>query len=275
MRRARAEAERAIALDPTLPDSYTPLGYWFMLEKRYAEADRQIQKTLELNPNYMMGHSWRAVLRLAQGRLDDGLRGLEKTAELDPLWAVNLATLGEILIYASRFDEALKITDRVNALRPDIYIPSFGYRARALLALGRREEAIETARLIRTHLTKKPRREADASAIWVLREAGLPQEAAAYGEELYKTLPDTSHQRGFALGALGRFDEALPYLEETPQSHLRRLYWDSIWDPWRNDPRFKQLSEKLGCVEEYKLARETLARMTKAPPLTPSSATAR
>ena len=36
-----------------------------------------------------------------------------------------------------------------------------------------------------------------------------------------------------------------------------------MWDPWRDDPRFQQLMVKLGCVAEYKVARETLARMLK------------
>jgi hypothetical protein len=36
-----------------------------------------------------------------------------------------------------------------------------------------------------------------------------------------------------------------------------------MWDPSRDDPRFQQLMVKLGCVEEYKVARVTLARMLK------------
>ena len=63
------------------------------------------------------------------------------------------------------------------------------------------------------------------------------------------------------LSALGRFDEALPFLERTPTQPIRYLYWDERWDPWREDPRFLQLMAKLGRAEEYKVARATLARL--------------
>ena len=168
-----------------------------------------------------------------------------------------------MLFLGRRFDEALQIADRVEALRPDMLIMNLGNRCRALFALGRKDEAVEVARLIRANPTKNPRRDADPAAIWVLRQAGLAQEVAAYVDELSKRLPESSQQRGFVLGAAGRFDEALPFLERTPAIPRRRLYWDPLWDPWRNDPRFQQLMVKLGCSEEYKIARETLARMLK------------
>jgi TolB-like protein/Tfp pilus assembly protein PilF len=257
---ARAEAQRAIELEPNLPDAYPPLAYCFFLEMRFAEAEQQFQKAIALNPNSTTAHAWRATLLQSQGRLDLAMREYETSSALDPLWAVNLTTQVEALNFSKRFEEALHLSDRAMALRPD-YVPNLGNRARTLFALGRHAEAVAAARQVRSLLDRDPRRDADISGIWVLIQMGLMEEASSYAHEAFATLPEQSHQRGFILGALGRFDAALPYLERTPAVIRRRLYWDTMWDAWRDDPRFTQLMEKLDCVAEYKTARETLSRM--------------
>ncbi|MSU51487.1 MAG: TIR domain-containing protein, partial [Opitutus sp.] len=227
--RARAEAQNAIDLDPAIPDAYAALAYVFFLELRFAEAEQQFQKALALNPNFGAAHAWHATLLLSQGHLERGLLEIEKAAVLDPLWARTVSTYAETQVYARRLEDALKISDRARALHPD-FVPNLGHQARLLFALGRKPEAIETARLVRQHRERTPRRDADSLSIWVLCQAGLRDEAAAHADEYLKTLPETSQQRGFVLGALGRFDEALPYLEQTPPVVWRRLFWDPMWD---------------------------------------------
>ncbi len=263
--RARAEAQRAVELDPTLADAYPALAYSAFLEMRFAEAEQQFQKALAMNPNNAAAHAWHSTLLLSQGRLEEGLRRYEQADALDPLWAVNMTTQGEVLNYARRYEAALGISDRALALRPD-YVPNLGNRARTLWELGRKSEAVEVAREVRRLLEKSPRRDADASAIWVLKQAGFVEEAAAYGETVLRTLPATSQQRGFVLGALGQFEEALPYLGRTPPVIRRRLYWDPMWDRWREDPRFTQLMKQLGCLEEYNFARRALATISAQQP---------
>ena len=105
----------------------------------------------------------------------------------------------------------------------------------------------------------------DTAAIWVLNRAGLREEANALAQEALRPLAPNSYQRGFLLGALGQFEEALPFLERTPPVPRRRLYWDAMWDQWRNDPRFTRLVEKLGCTAENERAREDLARFAAEP----------
>lgn len=263
MKRARIEAQRAIAMDPKIPEAYAALGYCEFMDARYEEATRQFEKALRLNPNHSTTYAWLAMLQLSQGRLGDALRNLEKTVELDPLWPVSLAHYADVLAYARRPAAAFPLAERAVSLRQGVFIPALGVRAKVLAFLGRNDEAVETARLIRKHLNQYPRRGADDAALWVLHRAGLEAEASAYLEEILKTLEISSHQRGFALGAVGRFDEALPFLEKTPPGVRRRLNWDPMWDPWREDPRFQQLMVKLGCTAEYQTAREELARLVK------------
>ena len=58
VRRGRTEAERALEIDPTLAEAFAALGYSFMFEWRFADAERQYQKALALGPvNTILGRA--------------------------------------------------------------------------------------------------------------------------------------------------------------------------------------------------------------------------
>ena len=261
--RARAEAQRAIDLEPTLAEPHAVLGYGLLFENRLAESEQEFQRALALNPNDPVVRCWHANILTAMGRIDQSLPEYEKTAELDPLWFINYQVYLRVLVLAQRYGDALNAATRAAALRTetDIFIPSLGYVAEASLALGRKDEAVETARQVRRNGELRPRWDADAHAIFVLREAGFGREAEDYAKEVFARLPSASYMRGYILAALGHFDEALPFLEQPQPGSLPGIYWGTMWDRWREDPRFGQILAKNGRTEEYKVARAMLAQM--------------
>jgi len=252
-----------LEIDPASADAMAVLAYAQMMGNQLAESDRNFQRALALNPNSALVHCWYALLLNAQGRLDDSIRHYQKAAEVDPLWFINLHMMGSALVYAQRYDQALGILERAEALRTEVFLPTMSARARALLALGRKEEAFTAARQILHNPDLRPRWDSDASAIHVLLAGGRRQEAENEGAGLLARYPEESYLRGYILAALGRFDEALPFLQHTPPMVGWRIYSDTMWDPWRDDPRFLQLIVSLGRAEEYKVARVTLERMLK------------
>ncbi len=98
-------------------------------------------------------------------------------------------------------------------------------------------------------------------ALFVLVQAGATDEANELHTKWQNELEPDSSLRGPMLKALGRFEEALPFLERSPTTIMSRLYYLPIWDDVRDDPRFQRLISKLGCEAEYKIGRETLGRM--------------
>ena len=204
-----------------------------------------------------MAHSDSSSLNATRRRTE-----AQKAIDLDPLSIIIIDRFAEGLRFARHFTEAIESSRRAAELRTEIFIPNLGERVLPLLALGRQAEAIELARTIRQAVTLRPRWHSDGYAIWALERAGLKQEAADYAAEIIK-FPEENYARGFALLALGRFAEALPSLEHTPPISRRLIFWDTLFDPWRDDPRFQQLLVKLNCAAEYQVARETLTRMLK------------
>jgi serine/threonine protein kinase/TolB-like protein/Tfp pilus assembly protein PilF len=261
--RAKVEARKAIGLDPTLAEPHAVLGFVARLEGRLDSAEGYFVKALELNPNSAVIYTWYALALACRGKLDAALVAYERASTLEPYWFINRQRQAWHLARARRLSEALQINQQAEKLQKDVHLPNRADEAVILFELGRVAEAVSAARTVVQFPDKEPRWQSDSDAIWVLRRTGNETEAAAHADRVLAKWPAGNFNRGFVLAALGRFEEALPFLEKTPATPARGLYWDSMWDEWRNDPRFTQLLEKLGRREDYQVARDTLTRMTQ------------
>jgi len=261
--RAAAEARVAFELDPSLAEVQASLGCVAYQEFRWSDSAQHYQAAFQLNPNYAIAYHWQAHLFAGQGRVDAGLASLERSIALDPLSFATLVIYASQLNFARRYEEVLAITDRARALRITLHAPLEGARAMALLGLGRKEEAVAAARLVPQEKSFALRWWAGEEALHVLRQAGAPGEADDVLRQWQASLPPDNLAHGPLLHALGRFDEALPFLEQTSPTFFARFHYQVIWDDVRDDPRFHRLLAKLGCEAEYRTGRETLARMLR------------
>jgi len=259
--RASAEARVAFELDPSLAEVQASLGCVAYQEFRWNDSAKHYQDAFRLNPNYAVAYHWQAHLLAGQGRVDAGLAALERSITLDPLSFVTLVIYATQLNLAQRYEDVLAITERARALRTTMHAPHEGARAIALLGLGRNDEAVAAARLVLQENSFAMRWWAGEEALYVLRKAGDFGEAEAALRTMQAVLPPDNLAHGPLLHALGRFDEALPFLEQTSPAFFARFHFQIIWDDVRDDPRFHRLLAKLGCEAEYRLGRQTLARM--------------
>ena len=261
--RAFAQAELAMQMDPSLAEPHAVLGLLLTLERRMAEAEPQFQQAFRLNPNYAIAHHWRANLLIAQGRLEEGLVEIEQALRLNPLSFITAYAYASYLNCAGKLNESLAVLDRASTLRSDLYLPGLSERAVVLLRLSRNDEAVAVARAVLQAPATSLQSWSGGDAVYVLRQAGLTDEAERNGGAMLATLPADSYLRGYVLCALGRFDEGVPLLESSSTIVLSRLFLLPLLDPARDTPRFKELLVKLDCVEEYRRARESLARIQK------------
>jgi TolB-like protein len=140
--RARAAAQRALALDSTLAESHTSLGFIEMfVDRDWAEAERSFDRAIALNPSYVQGRLFRAWLYMLTGRADEALAEIEQARALDPLSLIIRTRIGTMLHFMGRDREA------IGAFQRALEIDSTFAHARAGLALsyamvGRFQEAL-------------------------------------------------------------------------------------------------------------------------------------
>lgn len=255
-RRAGASARRALELDPGLAEPHAAEAFVALHEGRLADAENAFPRAFAANPSYATGYQFYAWTLCARGEMDRALAAYEKAIELDPLSFINLDRYAAMLALAGRFPEALAANERAASLRPDVFVGNLSQRGPILLALGRTDEAIAAARLVRRTARDAPfRRNSDADAVFVLHRAGFHAEAEDYAAEVLARLPTENYLRGFLLAAVGRFAEAIPQVECLPAIMLPQLYWSEIWHPFRAQPAFFDLIARLGRTDEYRRAR--------------------
>lgn len=208
---------------------------------------------------------WYAELMLVMGRLDEALQGFQRAAELDPLSPVMLNDQAKTLLMARRPAQALALLEREEALSPGA-ARNRVYRARALEALGRKDEAIAIVRNALPRLLQGEHSYAAGEAVSILRQLGREQDAKTFATDMMARLGAQNVTRGFILAALGEFDPAFAALPRSHAINLEQQFWHPMFDPIRDDSRFTLLIEQLKCVDEYQTARAALARLLAAEP---------
>ena len=244
-RLAEAEAvyRQIIAARPDHFDSLHLLGVIAHQKGDHAEAVRQIDAALALNPKSAAAHSNRGSALKALKRFADALasydaaltvksdhpevlfnRGtvlqeLERYAEaltsfdhaltLKPDYPDALINRGSVLQQLDRVDEALASYDRALALNPN-YAQAHNNRGTALKRLDRTAEAL--AAYDKAIALKPNHAEAHVNRGQVLRDMRRFEEALASFDRAIALRPDHAeafYSRGSALRELNRFDDAV------------------------------------------------------------------
>jgi TolB-like protein/Tfp pilus assembly protein PilF len=257
---AEEAAKRALELDPGLVEVHATFGAIRLVAGRIDEANAEFERAVALAPNYATARNWRGELLLLKGRIDGALNDFTAAAQLDPLSPIMVNDCVRILLAVGRPAEALAYAERVAAFGESA--TGIIYRAHALQELGRCDEAVAAIRALAPRLeTTDGFRRRSSRAVYVLRACGREAEAVALASNLMRTVPAGSFVNGFILGALGRFDEAIPLLANMPLMTTRIVFLEQAFDPVRDDPRFQQVMVKLGCAAESQVARETFRRL--------------
>ena len=69
---------------------------------RFADAAREAQRGIELNPNYVTAHHFAAFYLLTAGRMTEALAENDRARQLDPFSFPVTYVRGIILMYAGR-----------------------------------------------------------------------------------------------------------------------------------------------------------------------------
>jgi serine/threonine-protein kinase len=247
---ARAAAASALALDSTAARARTVLGLiLFQRDWKWAAAEREFQRAIALDPDLPDPHHWYSHLLTALGRKDESLSESRRALALSPLDPQLAAHLGWHHLMAGEYERADTALSRAVALNPTD--PEAHYLL-ALVATARGDYALAEAHLARVPLpaAARPRIREEIGRVEAL--AGRSDEARPILEELRQTARTgfvPSYELAVLWLAMGDAGRALVLLDEAAadrDADLVYLRVDPRLERLRGDRRFTRVVRRLG-----------------------------
>jgi TolB-like protein/DNA-binding winged helix-turn-helix (wHTH) protein/Tfp pilus assembly protein PilF len=248
---AEAAARKALALDDGLAEAHASLaGVLYRYHWQWDSAEKEFQRSLELNPNSAEGHRAYAVYLVTLRRHQDALEAAQRARELSPLSAVVNVELATTLWRLSRYDDAAEQLHKaleINSNFSRAYVESgiisgrLGNLPQAIVAF---ERAVGLSAR-RAHLEwlgygyAAAGRRGDAQRILV--------ELETVSREHYVS-PDR-----FAIVhlGLGQKDEALGWLEKACDARAFEVlsFAGPVFELLHDHPRFRNLLRRMGLAD--------------------------
>jgi eukaryotic-like serine/threonine-protein kinase len=247
--KAKAAAERAVALDDSSAEAHTSLAVFKLFyEYDWAGCEREFRRAIALNPNYAFAHDQFSLALAFQGRLDEAFAEGKRAAELDPLSPQ--IPIDQAIAYLFRDDAATAkaLAARAADLDSTFFFPD--------MVIGWADLEDRKFREAIPALKKAQAMDAPPFVTAYLAYAyGASRDRAGAMAELERLTQLSSGGRvlpfNLAMVYLGLGDRAraIDYLEQAHAADSQMLGWlkeDHIFDSLRAEPRFKALLQTLG-----------------------------
>ena len=251
---AVAAAERAIAMDSTIPESYTALGYGYSLLGDLDRADASFRRALALDSTVATTWGWYGLLANRLGEYRVAHERVARATVLEP--ASLIARVWDSQIYAleRRYPESDSAARAALAL-DSTFVLAWTWRANALLGMGRPADAIAVLERIVASLPVGRSEQAHDLLAYTYAVAGRHREARALLQRIrteYGRLPATGAAAA-ALEELGDHAAAVALLEQAVARHdvwVVQFPAMDRYDKLRKDPRAAALLAGLGTTRK-------------------------
>ncbi len=250
---AERYAEKAMRLDPSIPESHIALSNVLIYQKwDFLGAEEEIQRALTLNPNLVEGHLSLAHFLMCLRRFDEAAVECHRALELDPLSISTLGcgTAGAILSGSHRYDEAIPLLKNELELDPNSALIHHSLGMTYVMK-GMLEEGIpEVQKAIEISKGKIANWVSDLA--YAYARAGKIKEVRNILVEMLRTNEQSQNAETEIAGVYASLSETHKTMEWLEKAYNRRagylvmINFDSSFDEIRSDPRFQALVKKIG-----------------------------
>jgi tetratricopeptide (TPR) repeat protein len=247
---AVAAAQRAIAMDSTIPESYTALGYAYDLLGNLDRAEASFRRALALDSTVATAWGWYGLHANRLGDYPAAHDRVRRARALEPASLIARLWEAQVLDLERRYATADSVASATIAL-DSTFMLAWAWKANALFGLGRFDQAIA---LLERQVAMVPAERESGLLAYAYAQAGRQREARGILEDVRAgsggRLPATG---AFAavLEELGDHEAAVALLSEAIARHdvwvvqfPRSLRYDKL----RKDPRAAALLDQLGTM---------------------------
>src|SRR5881227_3622560 len=240
-------AQRALELDPELPEAHLSLACAFggVFDWRNAQID--FDRAIELNPNLAWAYEIYAWFLGGLGRLDEAIAKDKKAIELDPLNSFFQSALAYYLYHARRYDDAMTQVRKTLELDPTSTL-AHNLLGRCLLGKGDTAGAIAEFQKSKINITGAWYQGLLGYAYAISGDRPKAEQMLRELEAQAKRQYVNSSAFAAIYLGLGEKKKALDWLDvayENQESACWLLKVDPIYDSVRNEPRFQALVQKV------------------------------
>jgi len=244
--KSRAAALRAIELDPNSGAAHAWLGKLaFFYEWNLPKAENELKRAIELDPHHLTSHVIYSVFLVTVGRREDGLAEMRRAKEIDPTSQITNVISIFVFYLAREYDQAIEQGNKTIELYP-ASAGAYDWLAASYEKRGLYDQA-SAAYLKAKELQGAPQKEIAAfrSAYQKSGIRGYWQKELEAAEQNKSV--DACRMTGL-YAHLGEKEQTLQFLIRSSQQHCsgpHTVIADPINDPFRDDPRFKDIVAQL------------------------------
>ncbi len=248
--KARAAAETALALDPSLPDANISMGYVKLYHDwNWKEAEYYLRRAVELNPSSAKAFYSLMLCLVQTERFAEGRAALEKALVLDPFNMMYRTSAGWLEYYAKRprvAAERLEEAMKSDQTYPELWVAL----GAAYEQLGLFKDAIEYLEKAAAVYGKHPLVLAFLGSAYASAEQReKAQDVLSRLDKLSETQFVPAACRAIVYMALQDKESALTQLQLAAKNRDAFLCWLNVLplsESLRPDPRFKELLSEIG-----------------------------
>ncbi|HKP69686.1 MAG TPA: tetratricopeptide repeat protein, partial [Pyrinomonadaceae bacterium] len=250
--KAKDYAKRALALDSQLAEVHATLGLIADHSWQWAEAEKEYRLAIAANPNYPTTYHWYSISLKSRGKYDEADAAVRRAQELDPVSSVIAINVTRMFQLQNNDEAAIQNTLKLIELDPN-FPAAYQYIALSYIRQQRVQEAVAAAEKGVAMGNRAGVALGDLGYVYAL--ADRKEDARSVIKEL-----EVKYAKGEAkplfiavvYAGLREKDKMFEWLDRgiaERSGQLAEIRWQMAFDPFHDDPKFKELLSQMGLAQ--------------------------